>query len=111
MDTRRSIADRVIARARARGTPIDEDLDYMAIVELWVEGAIDDKGMRQRYIELLERRRDSRRNTAEDDSSRSYQDVESVETVNAIDPAAEPMPSTPAEGPIDEDDETSRQSS
>jgi hypothetical protein len=51
MDTRRSIADRVIARARARGTPIDKDLDYMAIVELWVEGAIDDKGMRQHYIE------------------------------------------------------------
>jgi hypothetical protein len=30
--------------------------------------------------------------------------------VDVIDPAAEPMPSTPAEGLIDEDDQTSRQS-
>ncbi|MGV1964195.1 hypothetical protein [Agrobacterium sp. 22-222-1] len=35
-DTRKSIAERVIARAR--GTPIDDDPDYMAIVRSWIDG-------------------------------------------------------------------------
>gem|GEM_PF-1736890 len=54
--TRRSIADRVIARARARGTPIDDDPEYMAIVELWVVGEISIQEMRRRYIALLQER-------------------------------------------------------
>ncbi|MCC2614393.1 hypothetical protein [Neorhizobium petrolearium] len=54
--TRRSIADRVIARARARATPIDGDPEYMAIVELWVMGEISIQEMRRRYIALLQER-------------------------------------------------------
>lgn len=54
--TRRSIADRVIARARARGTPIDDDPEYMAIVEMWVVGEISVQEMRRRYIALLQER-------------------------------------------------------
>ncbi len=54
--TRRSIADRVIARARARGTPIDDDPEYVAIVELWIVGEISIQEMRRRYIALLQER-------------------------------------------------------
>lgn len=56
MQLRRSIAERVIARARRRGMPIDDDVDYMALVEQWVEGEIEIEEMRQRYIDLLARR-------------------------------------------------------
>lgn len=54
--TRRSIAERVIARACARGNPIDEDPEYMAIVELWIVGEISVQEMRRRYIALLRER-------------------------------------------------------
>ncbi|MGK6317249.1 hypothetical protein [Neorhizobium sp. DT-125] len=54
--TRRSIAERVIARARARGTPIDGDPEYMTIVDAWIAGEISIQEMRQRYIALLQRR-------------------------------------------------------
>ncbi|MGK6317217.1 hypothetical protein [Neorhizobium sp. DT-125] len=54
--TRRSIAQRVIARARARGTPIDGDPEYMTIVKMWIAGEISVQEMRQRYIALLQER-------------------------------------------------------
>jgi len=54
--TRRSIAERVITRARARGMPIDNDPEYMAIVEMWIGGEISIQEMRQRYIALLQER-------------------------------------------------------
>jgi hypothetical protein len=47
MKRRRSIAERAIARAQPRGMPIDDDRD-IAFVELWIEGEIDGKEMRQR---------------------------------------------------------------
>lgn len=61
MHSRRSIAARVIARARERGMPIDDDVEYMALVEHWIEGEIDIQDMRQRYIQLLARRSADRR--------------------------------------------------
>ncbi|MGK9051512.1 hypothetical protein [Xaviernesmea oryzae] len=66
MQLRRSIADRVIARARRRGMPIDDDMEYMALVEQWVEGEIEIGEMRQRYIDLLARRSAERKARRED---------------------------------------------
>ena len=65
MQSRRSIAERVIARARARGAAIDGDLEYMALVELWIEGEIDIQEMRRRYTDLLTTRAANRRKMAE----------------------------------------------
>lgn len=56
MTSRRSIAERVVARARARGTPIDDDAEFMAIAELWIAGEIEADGMRDRYNVLLKQR-------------------------------------------------------
>ena len=61
MISRTSIAERVIARASARGTPIDGDAEFMAIVELWVAGGIEADEMRDRYDALLEQRSRSKR--------------------------------------------------
>jgi hypothetical protein len=55
--SRRSLAERAIARAQARGTPIDQDPEFMNLVELWVESEIDSRQMRQRYLDLLAQRR------------------------------------------------------
>jgi uncharacterized protein (DUF4415 family) len=41
MPSRRSLAERVIARASARGVPVDDDAEFMAIVDLWVAGEIE----------------------------------------------------------------------
>lgn len=66
MQLRRSIAERVIARARGRGMPIDDDVEYMALVEQWVEGEIEIEEMRQRYIDLLARQSAERRARRQD---------------------------------------------
>ncbi|MDH0117809.1 hypothetical protein N7379_25335 [Rhizobium pusense] len=52
-ETRRTIAQRVIDRAAARGTPVDADPAFLAAVEEWVRGDIDMKGMRDRYLEII----------------------------------------------------------
>lgn len=76
MQSRRLIAERTIARARERGMPIDDDVDYMTLVELWIEGEIDIQGMRQRYNELLARRSADRRARRENSSkSQSFKPV------------------------------------
>ncbi|WP_117194025.1 hypothetical protein [Rhizobium terrae] len=46
--------------------PIDEDVEYMALVEQWVEGEIEIGEMRQRYIDLLARRSAERKARRED---------------------------------------------
>lgn len=56
MTSRRSIAERVFARASARGTPIEHDLEFMAIVEQWIAGVIDADRMRDHYNDLLRQR-------------------------------------------------------
>lgn len=56
MTSRRSIAERVIARAITRGMPIDGDVEFMAIVELWISGDIEVREMRDRYNALLAHR-------------------------------------------------------
>lgn len=61
MTSRRSIAERVIARATSRGMPIDGDVECMAIIELWVSGDIEAGEMRDRFNALLARRSRSKR--------------------------------------------------
>lgn len=61
MESRRSIAERTIARARERGMAINDDVEYMTLVELWIEGEIDIQEMRTRYNQLLARRSADRR--------------------------------------------------
>jgi hypothetical protein len=40
MNLRRDIAEHVIARWKTRGIPIDEDPNFMDLVELWTTGPI-----------------------------------------------------------------------
>ncbi|TCL66312.1 hypothetical protein [Rhizobium sp. BK251] len=49
---RRTIAERAIERARARGIAIEDDIEFMALVELWIEGEIDSREMHRRYLHL-----------------------------------------------------------
>jgi hypothetical protein len=53
MSSRRSIAERVIARARERGKPIDDDPAFMEMLALWIDGKIDMQDMRSRYTDLI----------------------------------------------------------
>ncbi|HTO31766.1 MAG TPA: hypothetical protein VL202_11390 [Pararhizobium sp.] len=48
-ETRRAIAHRAINRAKSRGTPIDEDPIFMALLDAWISGDIDMRTMRERY--------------------------------------------------------------
>ncbi|WP_132959077.1 hypothetical protein [Rhizobium sp. BK251] len=57
MNSRGSIAQRVIERARDRGVPIDGDPDAMALVSLWITGEIHADEMRKRYVALLNERK------------------------------------------------------
>lgn len=52
-ETRRTIAQRVIDRAAARGAPINADPAFLAAVEEWIRGDIDMKAMRHRYLEII----------------------------------------------------------
>lgn len=51
--TRKSIAQRAIDRAKARGMPIDEDPAFVGLVDEWVRGEIDIKQMRERYLDSV----------------------------------------------------------
>jgi hypothetical protein len=51
--TRKSIAQRAIDRAKARGAPIDEDPAFAGLVDEWVRGEIDMREMRERYLDIL----------------------------------------------------------
>ncbi|WP_313606832.1 hypothetical protein [Rhizobium sp.] len=52
-ETRKSIAKRALDRARARGTPIDEDPAFVALLDEWISGSIDMKQMRDCYLDIL----------------------------------------------------------
>jgi hypothetical protein len=51
--TRRAIAQRAIDRAKSRGTPIDDDPIFMALLDTWISGDIDMRTMRVRYLDVL----------------------------------------------------------
>lgn len=52
-ETRKAIAQRAIDRAAARGAPIDQDPAFVALLDEWVQGEIEFKEMRERYLDLL----------------------------------------------------------
>ena len=60
-ETRKTIAQRVIDRAAARGTPIDADPTFLAAVEEWIQGDIDMRTMRERYLDVIALRAAERR--------------------------------------------------
>jgi hypothetical protein len=60
-ETRKSIAQRAIARARDRGAPIDEDPVFSALLDEWIRGEINMKEMRDRYLDILALREAERR--------------------------------------------------
>lgn len=57
MDSRREIAERIIARCRDRGRPIDTHPQFRDLLELWIAGSITMPEMRWRLLDLM--RRDS----------------------------------------------------
>ncbi|TKT43017.1 hypothetical protein FDR95_27940 [Rhizobiaceae bacterium LC148] len=59
--TRRAIAQRAIDRARSRGTPIDEDPIFMALLDAWISGDIDMCTMRERYLDSFSRKEEQHR--------------------------------------------------
>ncbi|MDP9839884.1 hypothetical protein J2T09_004664 [Neorhizobium huautlense] len=58
---RKSIAQRVIDRAKARGEPIDQDPDFVALLDEWINGDIDIKQMRAKYLDVLAHQKSERR--------------------------------------------------
>ncbi len=61
---RRKIADRVTTRWKTRGTAIDEDSDFIALIELWIAGSIDSEEMCRRHAQRLRGRSPDRRREA-----------------------------------------------
>lgn len=59
--SRREIVDHVFARFAARGTALDRDPEFLALVELWIEHRIDMAEVRARYDEMLRRQRDNQK--------------------------------------------------
>lgn len=49
IEHRRALIGRLIDKEAAAGRAIDRDADFMALVELWIEGDIDMPAMRRRY--------------------------------------------------------------
>lgn len=59
--TRRAIAQRAIDRAKSRGTPIDEDPIFMALLDPWISGDIDMRTMREHYLDSFSLKEEQRR--------------------------------------------------
>ncbi|WP_312224194.1 hypothetical protein [Rhizobium rhizoryzae] len=55
-DRRRVIFDQVRDKAIARGTPIDDDPEFLGWVELWISGEYGISEFRSRYNDLVARR-------------------------------------------------------
>ncbi|ANV26149.1 hypothetical protein BA939_19510 [Rhizobium sp. S41] len=60
-ETRRTIAQRVINRAAARGAPINADPAFLALLEEWIRGDIDMRTMREQYLDVFAIRTAERR--------------------------------------------------
>ncbi len=63
-DRRRMIFDRVRTKAVLRGTPIDDDPEFLAWVELWISGEYEMSDLRSRYNDLIARRAQQSRRSA-----------------------------------------------
>ncbi|MBV7521145.1 hypothetical protein [Ensifer sp. ENS12] len=56
MTTRKDIADRVNAKWRNLGFPIDDHPEFQALVKLWIKGDLSVDDIRRRYVRLLQER-------------------------------------------------------
>lgn len=77
-ETRREIAKRALARARDQGGPLEDDLDFMMLLDEWISGEIPMRDMSKRYLSAVERRererlvlRHSQETMSRDQDSRS----------------------------------------
>lgn len=59
-DKRRLLIDRIRERARDAGLKFEDDPAFASSIEQWIEGDIDAKEIRDRYKDLLARRRSAR---------------------------------------------------
>jgi len=72
--TRKAIAQRAIDRAKARGTQIDGDPIFIALLDAWISGEIDMRTVRERYIDSLALRQEQRRGSHYDQAGTSRDD-------------------------------------
>jgi hypothetical protein len=63
-NNKQQIVMKVFQRCRDRGIPIDDDPQFVAVVEDWAAGLFDMTESRRRFGEILERRRNARREAA-----------------------------------------------
>ena len=52
IEMRRRVYEKVSARLKASGTPLDDDPRFLSAVEEWIEGAIDIAELRRRYSDI-----------------------------------------------------------
>lgn len=58
--TRHGIAQRALERARARGVALEEDADFMALLDEWIRGDIPMRVMRERFFSAFAEREKER---------------------------------------------------
>lgn len=58
--TRHGIAQRALERARARGVALDEDAEFMVLLDEWIRGDIPMRVMRERYFSAFAEREKER---------------------------------------------------
>jgi hypothetical protein len=56
MQTRRRIAEEVMARMRDRGFPIEEERDFTQLIGRWVDGEIPMSDCHRHYLAVLRQR-------------------------------------------------------
>ena len=59
-ETRREIAKRALARARDQGVPLEDDVDFMVLLDEWISGKIPMREMSKRYFSAVEQREQER---------------------------------------------------
>lgn len=61
IEDRRALIGRLIGREAIPGSAIDRDVDFMALVELWIEGNVNMPELRRRYQLVRRDRRENRK--------------------------------------------------
>ena len=72
--TRSDIAKRAIERAKARGTPIDDDPIFIGLLDLRISGDIDMRTVRERYFDCRTLRPGQRHGAQSDRAGTSRDD-------------------------------------
>ena len=64
LNCRREIAGRVLAKWKASGFTLEAVPDWMSLVDLWIDGAIDGAEMHRRYLAALKAQAGARQKQA-----------------------------------------------